>query len=284
MRAGVVKNILDGRSEDANTMGKFTLAMECVGVLKLQHVSLGEIEALLNENTFSPSTITLTEEALCHLLSSTGGRPDLVKPLLRQYDEAVKKTLVENKLPKKVPSLRQYIEYTKGHTGVLVRALFGTGRHANVKLMDDHLAGQTDKRSLILRPAFHTDGLTVTLLAHNLGMPKKKPDGDGDGDGGSKGDSKGDPKGKGLHGGSKGGGKAVAPAPQAESDGDGDNDGDGDSKGDSKGKGLHGDSKGKGKAVARAGNDGESDGDGDGDGSDDGQMEKAMAASKSSYM
>ncbi|KAF9148621.1 hypothetical protein DFQ26_002289, partial [Actinomortierella ambigua] len=197
---------------------------------------------------FSPSTITLTEEALCHLLSSTGGRPDLVKPLLRQYDEAVKKTLVENKLPKKVPSLRQYIEYTKEHTGVLVRALFGTGRHANVKLMDDHLAGQTDKRSLILRPAFHTDGLTVTLLAHNLGMPKKKPDGDGDG--GSKGDSKGDSKGKGLHGGSKGGGKAVAPAPQAESDGDGDNDGDGDSKGDSKGKGLHGDSKGKGKAVA----------------------------------
>jgi hypothetical protein len=51
VRAGLVENLLDGCSQDSNSMSKFAMAMESVGVLELRHVSFCEVESLLNEDT-----------------------------------------------------------------------------------------------------------------------------------------------------------------------------------------------------------------------------------------
>ncbi|KAG9321832.1 hypothetical protein KVV02_007163, partial [Mortierella alpina] len=115
---------------------------------------------------FTLSSITLTEDGLCHLLYGN--------------------TASEN-------ILKVYVAFTLRNTGILVRTLFGTGEHQGVLLISD----EHSKDSRVLRPAFHTDGLTVTLLAHNLAWPKKKKKPD-DGDGGGDDTRSSDIKGKGV--------------------------------------------------------------------------------------
>ncbi|KAF9571041.1 hypothetical protein EC968_001075 [Mortierella alpina] len=139
---------------------------------------------------FSPSSITLSEDGLCHLLYGNTPSENLLKAVMQPHTTEVKKLPTRSKATSGGP----FLDHT---TGILVRTLFGVGQHQGVLLISE----EHNKDSRVLRPAFHTDGLTITLLAHNLAMPKKKNKTDDDGAGGDGGGDVpkgGDIKGKGV--------------------------------------------------------------------------------------
>ncbi|KAF9944571.1 hypothetical protein BGZ72_002218 [Mortierella alpina] len=159
---------------------------------------------------FTPSWITLFEDGLCHLLYGNSPSENILGVVLKLHGAEVKKMPIISIRRKTAggPFIEQYVAFTQHHTAILVRTLFGTGAHENVLLISD----QHSKDSRVLRPAFHTDGLTITLLAHNLAMPKQKKFDDGGGGGGGDGGADepkvGDIKGKGVQRDIKGRGSA----------------------------------------------------------------------------
>ncbi|KAF9346511.1 hypothetical protein BGX34_003833, partial [Mortierella sp. NVP85] len=140
----------------------------------------------------SPSTVCMTEEGLLALLWNDS---DIVQTALSQYhdeiskcqglhieeddddlqdDEAISEQQEDDENPEldqKLPStlgyesFRRFIMYKKG---ILLRALFGTGNY-----QVSHVS-EKDASGIVMRPTFQTNGIQITLLAHDTSRPRSR--------------------------------------------------------------------------------------------------------------
>ncbi|KAF9964170.1 hypothetical protein BGZ73_002019, partial [Actinomortierella ambigua] len=123
-----------------------------------------------------PPSVSLTEHGLLELLWDDRDKANNVVRIglssreqeitsLQGQGHGVKSRRSEAMLSEK----EAYVEYILDRKGVLLQALFGTGQYSKVSLMSE------DKQEgYLLQPGFQTDGLSITLLAHDLSSPKRK--------------------------------------------------------------------------------------------------------------